>query len=497
MPDTSGEVLGSYIGGKWVESSSGDTFDDINPATGEVLWKFSRCRGEDVTKAIENAYNAQEMWRKTPAPRRGEILFKAGQIMVERKEELAKEMTMEMGKVINETRGDVQEGIDMTFFAAGEGRRMLGDTTPSELQDKFAASVRMPIGVVAAITPWNFPMAIPTWKIMPALVAGNTVVFKPARYTPKSAYNIVAILEEAGLPPGALNIVFGFGGEVGDPLVEDKRVGLVSFTGSTSVGTSVAKRCPDTHKRVSMEMGGKNAIIVLDDASVELAIEGIIWSAFGTTGQRCTAASRIIVQKGILKELSERLTDAINALKLGDGLDPKTDVGPLINEEQVKTVHSYTEIGVKEGAKLLTGGEPATEGDLSKGYFYKPTLFGDVDPKMTIAQEEIFGPTTAIIPVNDLDEAIRVNNETEYGLSTSCYTNDLNKAFRAMEDIYTGLVYINAGTIGAEVHLPFGGTRGTGNGHREAGQQALDTFTEWKTLFVDFSGKLQKAQMDD
>jgi aldehyde dehydrogenase (NAD+) len=497
MPDTSGEVLGSYIGGKWVESSSGDTFDDINPATGEVLWKFSRCRGEDVTKAIENAYNAQEMWRKTPAPRRGEILFKAGQIMVERKEELAKEMTMEMGKVINETRGDVQEGIDMTFFAAGEGRRMLGDTTPSELQDKFAASVRMPIGVVAAITPWNFPMAIPTWKIMPALVAGNTVVFKPARYTPKSAYNIVAILEEAGLPPGALNIVFGFGGEVGDPLVEDKRVGLVSFTGSTSVGTSVAKRCPDTHKRVSMEMGGKNAIIVLDDASVELAIEGIIWSAFGTTGQRCTAASRIIVQKGILKELSERLTDAINALKLGDGLDPKTDVGPLINEEQVKTVHSYTEIGVKEGAKLLTGGEPATEGDLSKGYFYKPTLFGDVDPKMTIAQEEIFGTTTAIIPVNDLDEAIRVNNETEYGLSTSCYTNDLNKAFRAMEDIYTGLVYINAGTIGAEVHLPFGGTRGTGNGHREAGQQALDTFTEWKTLFVDFSGKLQKAQMDD
>ena len=487
----------NYIGGKWVESASGQVFDDINPATGEVLWKFSRCSGEDVTKAIEGAYNAREKWRKTPAPRRGEILFAAGRIMVERKEELAREMTMEMGKVIKETRGDVQEAIDMTFFAAGEGRRMLGDTSPSELVNKFAASVRMPIGVVAAITPWNFPMAIPTWKIMPALVAGNTVVFKPARYTPKSAYNMVAILEEAGLPPGALSIVFGFGGEVGDPLVEDKRVGLVSFTGSTSVGTSLAKRCPDTHKRVSMEMGGKNAIIVLDDADVDLAIEGIIWSAFGTTGQRCTAASRIIVQKGVLSELTEKLVDAIKGLRLGDGLDPETDVGPLINEEQVKTVHSYTEVGLNEGAKLLTGGEPATEGDLAKGYFYKPTLFADVDPNMRIAQEEIFGPTTAIIPVNDLDEAIKVNNETDYGLSTSCYTNDLNKAFRALEEIYTGLVYINAGTIGAEVHLPFGGTRGTGNGHREAGQQALDTFTEWKSLFVDFSGKLQKAQMDD
>jgi aldehyde dehydrogenase (NAD+) len=353
----------------------------------------------------------------------------------------------------------------------------------------------MPIGIIACITPWNFPMAIPSWKVMPSIVAGNTVVFKPARYTPKSAYNMIKALEDAGVPKGVVNLIYGFGGQVGRPLVDDERIGMVSFTGSTEIGTKLEEQCPKTHKRVSCEMGGKNAIIVLDDANLDLALEGIIWSAFGTTGQRCTAASRVIVQKKVLPKLQEMLVSRTNALKLGDGLDPSTDVGPVVNEEQIVSIHGYTEIGVKEGAKLLCGGEVTKEGDLAKGFFYKPTIFGDVDPKMRIAQEEIFGPTTAIIPVDTLEEAIEVNNDTQFGLSTSVYTTDVNKAFVAMRDIYTGLVYINAGTIGAEVHIPFGGTRGTGNGHREAGQCALDTFTEWKSLFVDFSGKLQKAQL--
>ncbi len=488
------EEYRNYIGGEWVGSVTERTYENINPATGEVLSIFPRSNAEDVKKAIDAAELAFRSWRLVPAPKRAQVVFKAGELLTERKEEYAREMTQEMGKVLNEARGDVQEAIDMVYFTAGEGRRMLGHTTPSELLNKFAMSLRMPIGIVAAITPWNFPMAIPVWKIAPAVLAGNAVVFKPARYTPKSAYNLVKTFEDAGLPAGVLNIVFGFAGEVGDQMVEDPRVDLVTFTGSTDVGTSLAERCPKSYKRVSLEMGGKNAIIVLDDADIELAVEGIIWSAFGTTGQRCTAASRIIAQKGVLVELTDKLVERTNALRLGDGLLPTTDVGPVINDDQLNKIHSYTEVGVGEGAELLCGGDIAAEGELERGFFYKPTVFGNVKPDMRIAQEEIFGPTTAVIPVDSLDEAIEVNNSTQYGLSTSVYTRDVNKAFRAMRDIYTGLVYINAGTIGAEVHLPFGGTRGTGNGHREAGQTALDECTEWKTVFVDFSGKLQKAQ---
>lgn len=491
------EQFRNYIAGECVDSVTGRTYENVNPANGEVLSIFPKSNAEDVKKAIDAAETAFQSWRLVPAPKRAEIIFRAGELLLERQEEYAKEMTQEMGKVLNEAKGDVQEAIDMTYFTAGEGRRMLGHTAPSELQNKFAMSVRMPIGIVAAITPWNFPMAIPVWKIMPAILAGNAVVFKPARYTPKSAYNIVKTFEDAGLPGGVLNIVFGHAGEVGDQMVEDPRVGLVTFTGSTEVGTSLAERCPKSYKRVSLEMGGKNAIIVLDDADVDLAIEGIIWSAFGTTGQRCTAASRVIVQKGVLDELTGKLVDRTNSLKLGDGLLPATDVGPVINEDQLKKIHEYTHIGLREKAKLLCGGEIATDGELAKGFFYKPTVFGDVKPNMRIAQEEIFGPTTAIIPVDSFEEAIEVNNSTQYGLSTSLYTKDVNRAFVAMRDIYTGLVYINAGTIGAEVHLPFGGTKGTGNGHREAGQTALDECTEWKTIFVDYSGTLQKAQLID
>ncbi|MBI2953699.1 MAG: aldehyde dehydrogenase family protein [Chloroflexi bacterium] len=489
-------VYRNYIGGKWVESKSGNTFESVNPANREIIGIVTKSDAADVDAAVEAAARAFPAWRKVPAPRRAEILFRAGQIMLAHKEELSQLVTREMGKVIKEGRGDVQEGIDMTIYMAGEGRRLFGHTTPAELPDKFAMSVRDPIGVVAAITPWNFPFAIPTWKIMPALVAGNTVVFKPASDTPVLAVKLVEIMEEAGLPAGVLNLVLGPGGTVGDALIAHPGVSLVSFTGSTDAGRGVAVKGAQLMKRVSLEMGGKNAIIVMDDADLDLAVDGIIWSAFGTSGQRCTAASRLIVHQSVRQELTDMLVARIGALRLGDGLQESTDVGPVINALQMQKIHGYTEIGIEEGARLLIGGEAYREGDCAKGFFYEPTLFDGVRPEMRIAQEEIFGPTTALIAVESLDEAIEVNNNTRYGLSSSIYTRDANKAFRAMRDISTGIVYVNAGTIGAEVHLPFGGTRGTGNGHREAGQAALDIFTEWKSLYVDFSGRLQKAQID-
>ncbi len=490
------QLYRNYIDGRWVESSTGETFESTNPATGEVLGRVTKSGREDVERAVAAARQSFERWRRVPAPRRGEILFRAGEIMRQRKEDLARLMTREMGKVIAEARGDVQEGIDMTFYMAGEGRRLAGETVPVELPNKFGMSVRDPIGVIACITPWNFPFAIPTWKMMPALVAGNTVVFKPASDTPLVAHALVGILEEAGLPPGVINLVFGPGDTVGEALLAHPDVDMVSFTGSTEAGKHVAQKADETLKRVHLELGGKNAIIVMDDADLDLALEGIVWSAFGTTGQRCTAASRLIVHRAVREALTERLVSRINKLRLGNGLEPTTDVGPLINRRAVEKVHRYTEIGLQEGARLLTGGRPATDGELAKGSFYMPTLFTDVKPHMRIAQEEIFGPTTAIITVDGLEEAIEVNNRTGYGLSSSIYTRDVNRAFQAMRDITTGLVYVNAGTIGAEIQLPFGGTRGTGNGHREAGRAALEVYTEWKTIYVDYSGRLQRAQID-
>src|SRR5437660_10263015 len=401
-----------------------------------------------------------------------------------------------MGKVLAEARGDVQEGIDMTYYTAGEGRRQFGDVVPAELPNKWAMSMRHPLGVVAAITPWNFPFAIPTWEIMHALVLGNCVVFKPASYTPMLAVRLVEILEAAGLPKGVLNLVLGPGGALGDALVTHAGVDLVSFTGSSDVGAHISEIAGKRLKRVSAELGGKNAIVVMDDADLDLALEGIVWSAFGTSGQRFTAASRVIVQEGIYGELQSKLVAAAERLRLGAGWEDDTDVGPVINKAALEKIHSYTQIGKDEGAKLLTGGEVATGNGLGDGYYYRPTIFGDVEPQMRIAQEEIFGPTTALIRVRDFDEAIRVSNGIRYGLSSSIFTRDVNKAFRAMRDLQAGITYINAGTIGAEVHLPFGGTKDTGNGHREAGQAALDVFTEWKSIYVDYSGKLQKAQID-
>jgi acyl-CoA reductase-like NAD-dependent aldehyde dehydrogenase len=491
------KVYKNFINGEWVDSVTRKTFENRNPAdTRELLGLFQTSNEEDVKRAINAAKEAYKKWRLVPAPKRGEMVFKVAEILVKRKEDFARQMTQEMGKVLKETRGDVQEGIDMSYYMAGEGRRQFGQTTPSELPNKFQMSVRMPLGICAMITPWNFPMAIPSWKMMPALVCGNTVVFKPASYTPLSAYNLVKCCEEAGIPKGVVNLVTGSGGAVGVPLMKSDDVKVVTFTGSTEVGRVVSEICAPAFRHVHLEMGGKNAIMVMEDAHIDLAVDGALWGGFGTTGQRCTAASRVIVHKKVVKEFTEKFVARAKALKVGNGLDPNVEMGPSISEDQLNTVMGYVEIGKKE-AKLLCGGSRLASGDYKYGYFHEPTIFGDADPKMRIAQEEIFGPVVTIIPCDSLEQAIEINNGTIYGLSASIYTQDINRAFIAMRDSYTGIFYVNAPTIGAEVHLPFGGTNHTGNGHREAGVAALDVFSEWKSIYVEYSGKLQKAQIDE
>jgi aldehyde dehydrogenase (NAD+) len=496
MATTETKSFQNYIGGEWTDAASGETFESTSPADGETIGVFPKSGADDVDRAVAAAKAAFEEWRLVPAPKRGEILFQLARVLEREKAALTDLMTHEMGKVKAEAGGDVQEAIDITYYMAGEGRRLHGQTTPSELRDKWNMSVRQPIGVVGAITPWNFPIAIPSWKMIPALVCGNTIVLKPARDTPLLAERFVELMAEAGIPAGVVNIVHGGGGTVGDRLVRHPDVRVITLTGSRETGVEVLKAAADNLKHVHLELGGKNAVIVMDDADVDLAVEGILWSAFGTSGQRCTAASRVIAHEAAYDALQTKLVAAAERLRLGPGWEDDTDVGPVINKAAIEKIHSYTEIGRAEGARILTGGEPATEGDLAKGFFYHPTIFGDVDPQMRVAQEEIFGPATALIKVRDFDEAIRVSNGIKYGLSSSIFTRDVNKAFRAMRDLEAGITYVNAGTIGAEVHLPFGGTKDTGNGHREAGQAALDVFTEWKSIYVDYSGRLQKAQID-
>lgn len=486
----------NFIGGKRVESHTGRTFERKNPATGELVGTYTKSDTKDVDAAVAAAKTAFQSWRLYPAPKRGEILFRAAQLLEQRKEQLAREMTEEMGKVLDETRGDVQEAIDMTYYMAGEGRRLFGQTTPSEMRNKFQMSVRKPLGVVGLITPWNFPIAIPSWKMMPALIAGNTVVIKPATFTPKLTIRLTEILQEAGLPDGVVNVVLGTGHEVGDPILHHPDVPVVSFTGSTATGKAVALAAAEHNKRLTLEMGGKNAVIVDQDANLELATEGILWGAFGTTGQRCTATSRVVVHRSVQAELVERLAAGAQALRLGNGVDQGVQVGPLVSSGQRETVQQYVEIGKQEGATLVTGGKVASAGDLARGFFHEPTVFDNVHPDMRIAQEEIFGPVVSLIPVDSLDQAIDVVNAVEYGLSAAIFTQDVNNAFRAMRDINTGILYVNAGTTGAEIHLPFGGTKATGNGHREAGTAAIDFYTEWQSVYVDFSGKLQRAQID-
>lgn len=491
------ELVRNYIDGQWVEAKSGATFDSINPATEEVVAPIVKSGVEDLDLAVQAAKRAYAKWRLVPAPRRGEILYRVGQLLLEHKEDLARLMTQEMGKVITEARGDVQEAIDMAFFMGGEGRRLLGYTAPVEMPNKFGMALRDSIGVVALITPWNFPIAIPSWKSLPALIAGNTIVFKPASDTPKLGAEFVRIFAEAGIPEGVFNIVLGPGGPIGNAIADHPDVRVISFTGSTEVGYDLYARAARKGKKVSLELGGKNAIIVMDDANLELAVEAILWSAFGTTGQRCTATSRLIVQKGIRAKLTEALVARTKTLKLGYGLDPAVQVGPVVSARAREGIHEYVQIGKGEGARMLCGGEmTGDESNKGKGYFYKPTLFDNVTPNMRIAQEEIFGPVLSIIETEDLDSAIQINNSVAYGLSSSLFTENVNAAFRAIRDLTTGIVYINHGTTGAEIQFPFGGTRGTGNGMREAGQTALDSFTEWKSVYVDYSGRLQRAQID-
>ncbi|HXQ25265.1 MAG TPA: aldehyde dehydrogenase family protein [Candidatus Acidoferrales bacterium] len=492
------KVFKNYINGEWVEARGGRAIENRNPANrDELVGMFPASGAEDVAQAVDAAKAAYKKWRLTPAPKRAEILFRAAEILVSRKEDYSREMTREMGKVLAETRGDVQEAIDMTYLMAGEGRRQFGHTTPSELPNKFAMAVRVPVGVAGLITPWNFPMAIPSWKAMPALICGNTVVLKPAEDTPLSTYNLAQALAEAGLPPGVLNVVFGEGPDAGAPMLTNPGVDLVSFTGSTEVGRIVSQACAPTFKKCHLEMGGKNIIIVMDDANLDLAIEGAVWGGFGTTGQRCTAASRVAVQKGIYREFVGKFVERVKALKVGDGLDPATQMGPCINEQQLKTVMSYVEIGRNEGAKLATGGHRLEGGAYARGWFHEPTVFTDCDRKMRICQEEIFGPVVSVIPFDSFDDALAIANGVNYGLSAAIYTRNVNNAFRAQRDLETGIVYVNAPTIGAETHLPFGGTKNTGNGHREAGLAALDFYSEWKTVYVDYSDRLQRAQIDN
>lgn len=486
------ELVKNLIGGAWIEAKSGATFDSINPATEEVLVTSVRAGADDVAAAVRAAKSAYDKWRLTPAPRRGEILFRVAEILKERKEELAYLMTKEMGKIVAETAGDVQEAIDMAYYMGGEGRRLLGYTAPVEMPNKFGMALRDSVGVVGLITPWNFPVAVPSWKMLPALIAGNTIIWKPGEDVPATSAMFAQVFADAGLPPGVLNVVQG-AGDTGSALVEHPDVRIISFTGSTNTGINVYTKAASLGKKVTLEMGGKNAIIVLDDANLDLAIDAITWSAYGTTGQRCTATSRLIVQSGIKPKLMERLIEKAKTISIGYGIEDGVDMGPLVNQNALDKVSGYMSVAQQDGVDIVLGGKRA---DKDRGYFFEPTLFDNVKAGMRVEQEEIFGPVLSVVEVASLEEAITVNNSTRYGLSSSIFTENINAAFKAIRDLSTGIVYINHGTTGAEIQFPFGGTRGTGNGMREAGQAALTSFTEWKSVYVDYSGRLQRAQID-
>jgi alpha-ketoglutaric semialdehyde dehydrogenase len=487
----------NYIAGEWVSPSTGTYFENRNPAnTSDLIGKFPDSDANDVEAAVSSARRGFALWSKTPPPVRGDVLRRVGDLLVARKDAIAAAMTREMGKVLAETRGDVQEGIDTAYYAATEGRRLFGHVVPSELRSKWAMSYRRPIGVVGLITPFNFPLAIPTWKMFPALLCGNSVIIKPSEDVPHTVHLLVEILLEAGLPAEVVQLVHGRGETVGKALVEHPQVPVISFTGSTETGALIGETCGRMHKRLSLEMGGKNAMIVMDDADLELALEGVLWGAFGTTGQRCTATSRLVLHQKVHDRFLSRLADAADKLRLGDGTAANTDVGPLIHEASRKKVEHYIGIGHEEGAELITGGKVATDDGLKDGWFYRPTVFAGVKPGTRLEQEEIFGPVLSVIKVGSFDEAVQVNNDVRYGLSSSIYTASVDYAFRAMQELDNGITYVNAPTIGAEAHLPFGGVKATGNGHREGGWEVYEFYSETKVCYVDYSGKLQRAQID-
>jgi acyl-CoA reductase-like NAD-dependent aldehyde dehydrogenase len=497
----------NLINGEWRAPAKGNYFENRNPAKWDedLIGCFPSSTKEDVDDAVAAAKKAFEKWRLVPAPKRGDVLRRVGDMMTEKKDEIAFEMTREMGKVFAETKGDVQEGIDTAYYAASEGRRLFGHNPPSELPNKINLSFRMPVGVAGIITPWNFPMAIPTWKIFPALVCGNTVLFKPAELTPKTAHTLIEIIDKAlhevlgnNYIPGVVNIIFGKGSIVGEAIISNPDVSLISFTGSTVVGKHINEIAGAGLKRVSLEMGGKNAQIVMDDANLELALDAVLWGAFGTTGQRCTATSRLILHEKIHDKFVEMLIKRAKELRLGYGNDKGVDVGPLVSKSQRETIEYYVNVGLNEDkAEMVIGGEKATDGELAKGWFYKPTIFRNVTRDMRIAREEIFGPVLSVLKADSLEEAVDILNDTPYGLSSSVFTQDVNAAFLAVRDIKAGITYINGATIGAEAHMPFGGVKETGNGHREGGWTVYDFFTEWKAVYIDYSGKLQRAQIDN
>ncbi|MFZ5623004.1 MAG: aldehyde dehydrogenase family protein [Gemmatimonadota bacterium] len=491
-------VFANFIAGEWVPAASGATFENRNPANrDDLIGRFPDSGPEDVRRAVQSARRGFTLWSRVPAPARGDVLRRVGDLLAARKRDIAEAMTREMGKVVTETLGDVQEGIDTAYYAAGEGRRLFGHTVPSELRQKWAMSFRRPVGVVGLITPFNFPLAIPTWKMFPALLCGNAVILKPSEDVPHTAHLLVEILLEAGLPPEVVQLVHGRGAQAGKALVEHPDVPVISFTGSTQTGSIIGETCGRMHKRLSLEMGGKNAMIVMDDADLDLALDGVLWGAFGTTGQRCTATSRLLLHRGIHDRFLARLADAANALRLGDGLDPRTQVGPLIHERARTKVEQYVAIGLEQGAELVAGGSRPRDSRLARGWFYRPTIFAGVSPRHRIAQEEIFGPVLSVIRVNSFDEAVRINNGVKYGLSSSLYTRNVNLAMRAMEELENGITYVNAPTIGAEAHLPFGGVKQTGNGHREGGWEVYEFYSETKVGYIDYSGTLQRAQIDN
>jgi aldehyde dehydrogenase (NAD+) len=490
--------FGNFINGEWTDAASGETFESLNPADRtEVLGHFARSGPADIDRAVQAAVGAYPKWMMTPVPERADYLLRVALLLEERKEELSETMTREMGKTLRESRADVQEGIDFAHYMAGEGRRFFGQSIPAELPNKIYMTLRHPIGVVGLITPWNFPIAIPLWKIAPAIVSGCTSVFKPAEDTPLCASLLVDMFREVGLPPGVVNLVNGYGEDAGSALVDHPDIRAISFTGSLEVGRAINEKCARSMKRCSLELGSKNALIIMPDAELDLAVESAAWGAFATSGQRCTATSRLIVHDDIKPEFIDRLLDRVGTMKVGNGLDPKVELAPVINEKQKNRVLEYIGVGQQEGAKLLTGGEELTGGEYSNGYFIAPTVFDEMTPEMRIAREEIFGPVTGIVRVHSVDEAIEVANSVDFGLSCAIYTHDITNVFKAVQQLEFGIVYVNAPTIGAEIQVPFGGMKNTGNGHREAGPQALDEFTEWKTVGIDYSGKLQRAQMDE
>ncbi len=487
----------NFIGGEWVAPQSKRYLPNRNPADpADLIGRFPDSGPRDVAAAVRSARQGFERWSRTPAPVRGEVLRRVGDLLSERKEDIARAMTREMGKVLAETRGDVQEGIDTAYYAASECRRLFGHTVPSELQQKWAMSYRRPIGVAGLITPFNFPLAIPTWKAFPALACGNAVILKPSEDVPHTSHLLVEALLEAGLPPEVIQLVHGRGDTAGRALVEYPEVPVVSFTGSTATGSFIGETCGRMHKRLSLEMGGKNAMIVMDDADLDLALDGVLWGAFGTTGQRCTATSRLLVHRKVHDRFLARVVDAADALRLGDGQDDRTEVGPLIHEAAREKVERYVGYGEEDGAELACGGRRPGGSRLGGGWFYRPTVFAGVAPKHRIAREEIFGPVLSVIRFSTFDQAVRINNAVPYGLSSSLYTRNVDLAFRALERLDNGITYVNAPTIGAEAHLPFGGVKQTGNGHREGGWEVYHFYSETKVCYVDYSGTLQRAQID-